>query len=31
MAWGETPSPPVFAAIQLACDQALQLVEEWHA
>jgi len=29
--WGEQPSPPVAAAIQLACDQALQLVEEWHA
>jgi hydrogenase maturation protease len=28
--WGETPSPLVAAAIQLACDQALQLVEEWH-
>jgi len=29
--WGETPSLPVSAAIQLACDQAMQLVEEWHA
>ena len=31
IAWGETPSPPVASAIRLACDQALQLVEEWHA
>ena len=31
IAWGETPTPPVASAIQLACDQALQLVEEWHA
>jgi len=31
IAWGDTPTPPVTAAIQRACDQALQLVEEWHA
>ena len=31
IAWGETPSPPVASAIQLACNQALQLIEEWHA
>jgi len=31
IAWGETPSPLVASAIRLACDQALQLVEEWHA
>ena len=29
--WGETPSPPVAGAIRLACDQALLLVEAWHA
>lgn len=29
--WGETPTPHVAGAIRLACDQALQLVEEWHA
>jgi hydrogenase maturation protease len=29
--WGETPSLPVSAAIQLACDQAIQLVDEWQA
>ena len=29
--WGETPSPHVSAAIQLACDQAMQLIEDWHA
>jgi hydrogenase maturation protease len=29
--WGETPSPPVAAAIRQACDQAMQLIEEWHA
>jgi len=29
--WGETPSLPVTAAIRQACDQAMQLVEEWHA
>jgi hydrogenase maturation protease len=29
--WGDMPSPPVSAAINLACDQAMQLVEEWHA
>jgi hydrogenase maturation protease len=31
IAWGETPSPLVASAIRLACGQALQLVEEWHA
>lgn len=31
MDWGETPSPPVAAAIELACDHALQLIEEWRA
>jgi len=31
IAWGETPSPPVSAAIRLACDQAMQLVGKWHA
>jgi hydrogenase maturation protease len=31
IAWGETPSPPVAAAIHQACDQALQLIEEWRA
>jgi hydrogenase maturation protease len=31
IAWGETPSPLVASAILLACGQALQLVEEWHA
>jgi hydrogenase maturation protease len=31
IAWGENPTLPVAAAIQQACDQALQLVEEWHA
>jgi hydrogenase maturation protease len=29
--WGETTSPPVAAAIQLACDQAMQLVAEWQS
>ena len=29
--WGDMPSLPVSAAINLACDQAMQLVEEWHA
>jgi hydrogenase maturation protease len=29
--WGETPSPPVAAAIPQACDHALQLIEEWQA
>ena len=29
--WGETPSPSVSAAIRLACDQAIQLVDEWQA
>ena len=31
MDWGETPTPPVAAAIKLACDQALQLAAEWRA
>jgi hydrogenase maturation protease len=31
IAWGETPSPPISAAIRLACDQAMQLVGKWHA
>ncbi|MEO8332561.1 MAG: HyaD/HybD family hydrogenase maturation endopeptidase [Gallionella sp.] len=31
IAWGDTPTPPVATAIQQACDQAMQLVEEWHA
>jgi hydrogenase maturation protease len=31
IAWGDTPSPPVSAAINLACDQAMQLVERWRA
>lgn len=31
IAWGDTPSPPVAGAIRLACDQAMQLVGEWHA
>jgi len=31
IAWGNTPSPPVSAAIHLACDQAMQLAEEWRA
>jgi len=31
IAWGEQPSPPVAAAIQQACDQALQLAAEWRA
>lgn len=31
IAWGDAPTPPVSAAIRLACDQAMQLVEEWHA
>lgn len=31
IAWGEMPSPPVSAAIQRACEQAMQLVEQWHA
>jgi hydrogenase maturation protease len=31
VAWGETPSPPVSAAIRQACDQAMQLVGEWQA
>jgi len=29
--WGEQPSPPVVAAIQQACDHALQLAKEWRA
>jgi len=29
--WGEQPSPPVAAAIQQACDQAMQLVTEWQS
>jgi hydrogenase maturation protease len=28
--WGEMPSQPVAAAIRQACDQALQIIEEWH-
>jgi len=31
IAWGDTPTPHVCAAIQLACDQALRLIAEWHA
>jgi hydrogenase maturation protease len=31
IAWGEQPSPPVAAAIQQACDQALQLAAEWQS
>lgn len=31
IAWGDTPTPHVAAAIRQACDQAMQLVEEWHA
>lgn len=31
IAWGDTPTPHVAAAIQLACNQAMQLVEEWRA
>ena len=31
IAWGDTPSPPVAGAIRQACDQAMQLVAEWHA
>ncbi|MHB1299352.1 MAG: HyaD/HybD family hydrogenase maturation endopeptidase [Burkholderiales bacterium] len=29
--WGDAPSPPVAAAIPLACSQALKLIEEWRA
>ncbi|MBI1175496.1 MAG: hydrogenase maturation protease [Sideroxydans sp.] len=29
--WGEAPSPSVAAAIQQACDHAMQLIEAWHA
>jgi hydrogenase maturation protease len=28
--WGETPSPPVVAAIPQVCDHALQLIEAWR-
>jgi hydrogenase maturation protease len=31
IAWGDTPTPHVSDAIRLACDQAMQLVEEWRA
>ena len=31
IAWGDTPSAPVSSAIRLACDQAMQLIGEWHA
>ena len=31
IAWGETTSAPVSAAIRLACDQAMQLAAEWQA
>lgn len=31
IAWGESPSPPVAAGIQQACDQALQLAAEWQS
>lgn len=31
IAWGDTPSPPVAGAIRQACDQAMQLIAEWHA
>jgi hydrogenase maturation protease len=30
IAWGDMPSPPVSTAINLACDQAIQLVDEWR-
>lgn len=29
--WGEQPSPPVAAALPLACNHALQLIETWQA
>jgi hydrogenase maturation protease len=29
--WGEQPSPPVAAAIQQACNQAMQLAAEWRS
>jgi hydrogenase maturation protease len=29
--WGEQPSPPVAAAIQQACEQALQLAADWRS
>jgi hydrogenase maturation protease len=29
--WGEQPSPPVAAAIQQACDRALQLAAQWQS
>jgi hydrogenase maturation protease len=28
--WGDTPSPPVVAAIHQACNQTLQLIKTWH-
>jgi hydrogenase maturation protease len=31
IAWGESPSPSVAAAIPQACDCALQLVEAWQS
>jgi hydrogenase maturation protease len=31
IAWGDTPTAPVAGAIRQACDQAMQLVGEWHA
>jgi hydrogenase maturation protease len=31
IAWGESPSPPVAAAIRQACGQALQLAAEWRS
>lgn len=31
IAWGDAPTAPVAGAIRLACDQAMQLVAEWHA
>ncbi len=31
IAWSETPSPPVAAAIHQACNQALLLIRTWHA
>ncbi len=30
IAWGDTPTVPVAAAIRQACSQALQLAEEWR-
>lgn len=29
--WGESPSPAVAATLPQVCDQALQLIEAWHA